>query len=468
MLQRTLLVFFSFFTLTSSLSAQVNPFDSTKYTVQELQEDFNYMRSQIKRRGTVIYLYNTKKQTDQYFDSLYQCIKEPMTAIEFFRLVAPLQAFIKDVHTSVFPGEAIRKSFFENQQLFPIDIEIIDGKVYVQENYSSNPQLNGKQEMISINGVPMDSVIYKCSLMLPRDGYDTGHPISWLNSDFLYYYYFIYGPSEVYQLELKTKEGETQVETIQGMSLKTIWSAIDERYPNMEERNIYTEVNDSLKTVTLTIRSFSDNDLKVNQKGSLKKIVDEQFEIILKTGYSNLIIDVRGNDGGNSGNAKKVLKYLLNSPFKIKQSVRVVKNKEAEALMKRTRPALYGQFERGTYRPHKKRFTGEVYVLVNSGSTSAAGVFASALDRHNRATFIGTEMGGNPIVLGGSLWFNSKKTPNTKIAFMFGDKCSILNNLELNTGHGLIPDIVLENSYESFLLNQDNVMLFALKRISGL
>jgi len=468
MLKRAVIFLLHLITVVPSINAQINTFDTKKYSVAELQEDFNYLRKYIQDKGTVIYLYNTKKETDDYLDSVYKCITEPMTGIEFFRLIAPVQAFFKDVHTSITPGAPIRKTLFENQHLFPLEIELIDQKVFIEENYSSNSNLDHNQEIISINGISMDSIIHKCSLILPREGYDTGHPLFWLNGNFFYYYYFTYGPSETYTLELKTNEGSTtQMETISGINLETFWAIDEERNPVQNELNIYTQVNDSLRTVTLTINTFDNNDIKANHQSSSRKVIDEQFDLILKTGYSNLIIDIRDNDGGKSSNGAQVLRYLLNSPFKIKQSVRVVKNKHQEDLMKRTRPALYGQFERGTYRPHKRRFNGDVYVLMNAGSTSAAVVFAAALDRQNRATFIGTEMGGNPIVMGGGLWDNVKETPNTKISFSFADKCSILNNLELNNGHGLIPDFTIDKSYEDFILDYDRIMLFTLKLIEN-
>jgi hypothetical protein len=465
MLQRTLPIFLYFCAITSSTNAQVSTFSSKKYTIEELQEDFNYMRSQIQNKGTVIYLYNTKKETDQYFDSLYQYIKEPMTDIEFFRFIAPIQAFIKDVHTSITPGSTIRTSFFENQHLFPLYVELIHEKVFIEENLSSNPALNDHQEITSINGIPMETIIHTCSLMLPREGYDTGHPLFWLNKNFSYYYYFMYGSSETYQLELKTKEGLKQMETVQGMSIEAIWEIDDKLNPAAESRNVYTKVNDSLKTVILTINTFDDKVIEANHKASFRKLIRAEFDTILKTGYSNLIIDIRNNDGGNSGDGKKVMKYLLKTPFEMKKSVRVVKNKREEDLMKRTRPALYGQFQRGTYKPHKVGFDGDVYVLVNAGSTSAAVVFAATLDRHNRVTFVGTEMGGNPVVMGGGLWDNVKNTPNTKISFSLGNKLNILDNLELNSGHGLIPDHVVEKSYEDFLAGKDSQMLFTLKLI---
>ena len=467
MLQRTLLVFLYLLVIASPIDAQVNTFGPKEFSVQELQEDFNYLRTQIQRKGTVIYLYNTKKQTDNYLDSMYACLKEPMTAIAFFRFAAPIQAFIKDVHTEVLPGEMIRKSFFENQHLLPLDIELIHQKVFIEEDYSGNPALNDHQEITSINGIPMETIIHTCSLMLPREGYDTGYPLNWLNSDFLYYYYFMYGPSESYQLELKRNDGQVQTETVDGMGINAIWEIMDQLKPSAETRNVYTHVNDSLKTVTLVINSFDDNAIKANHNASFREVIDEQFDIILKTGYPNLIIDVRNNDGGNSGSAKKVLQYLLNCPFELKKSVRVVKNKRRDDLIKRTRPALYGQFQRGTYKPHKVRFDGDLYVLVNSGSTSAAVVFAAALERYNRATFIGTEMGGNPIVMGGALWSPFKSVPNTKIAFAYGDKLNILDNPELNTGHGLIPDHVVEESYADFLEGKDSQLLFTWKLIEN-
>lgn len=456
-----------FIWMSLSVQAQINTFDSKKYSVEELQEDFNYWRTVTQNNGTVIYLYNSKKETDHYLDSVYDCIKEPMTDIEFFRLLAPVQSIFKEVHTQITPSSAIRKSFMENQYLFPLNIEIINNKIYVKDNCSSNSKLNFNQEILSINKISIDSIINKCSLILPSEGYDNRHPLHWLNKSFFYYYYFVYGPSESYTLDLKSNDGTTQIETIQGISIKTFWSMMDRVNPDVNSLNVYSQVDDSLKIVTLTMNTFSDNTIKENHKTSYRKLINEQFDIIQKTGYNNLIIDIRNHDGGNSGNGKKVLKYLLNAPFELKKSVRVVKKKHEEDLLKRTRMALNGQFQRGTYKPHKHLFNGEVYVLVNSGSTSAAVVFAATLDRHNRATFVGTEMGGNPIVMGGGIWDWVKKTPNTKITFSVANKCSILNDLELNTGHGLIPDFIVERSYEDFILDKDTILLFTLKLIEN-
>lgn len=82
------------------------------------------------------------------------------------------------------------------------------------------------------------------------------------------------------------------------------------------------------------INVFDDNIIKVNYNIFFWKIINVEFDIILKIGYLNLIIDVRNNDGGNLSNGKRVLKYLLDFCFVMKRSVWVLKNKCEEDLMK--------------------------------------------------------------------------------------------------------------------------------------
>jgi hypothetical protein len=62
-LQQTIIVLFNVTILVSSVNAQVTTFSTRKYPVEELQEDFNFMRNYVQHKGTVIYLYNTKEQT---------------------------------------------------------------------------------------------------------------------------------------------------------------------------------------------------------------------------------------------------------------------------------------------------------------------------------------------------------------------------------------------------------------------
>lgn len=464
-MQRLLILGFILLGINGSVNAQVSNFDTTKYSIKDLQKDFKYMRSKIQDRGTVVYLYNSKKATDRYLDSMYNCIQKPMTAIEFFRFIAPLQAFVKDVHTSISPSAAIRNSFMNNSYLLPFQVELLEKKMYIETNFSSCDSLNGHPQVLSINGVEIEKIIEKCALNLPRDGWDQGHPLFWLNKNFFYYYYFVYGPSATYTIEVKRPDGTEVSMIVPGMDLKTIWEVEDRLISSPERRNVYHHVIDSMKTVVLTLNTFSDPEIKATHKASFRKLINAEFDTILATGYSNLIIDIRNNDGGNSGDAKKVMRYLLHKPFQMKKSVQVVQNKKQEDLLKRNRTAWYGQFQRGTYRPHKQLFNGKVYMLVNEGSTSAAVVFAATMRRNDAATFIGTEMGGNPIVMGGGIWDNVKEAPNTKITFSYGNKLNILDDLKLNTGRGLIPDFTVEQNYNDFIQNKDTQLLFTLNLI---
>lgn len=96
-----------------------------------------------------------------------------------------------------------------------------------------------------------------------------------------------------------------------------------------------------------------------------------------------------------------------------------------------------------------------MYVLVNLGFILVVVVFVVMLDWYNWVIFIGIEMGGNLIVMGGGFWNNVKDMLNMKMIFMYVDKCLILIDLFLNMGCGLISDYVVEKNYEDFVVVKD-------------
>ena len=103
----------------------------------------------------------------------------------------------------------------------------------------------------------------------------------------------------------------------------------------------------------------------------------------------------------------------------------------------------------GKFNPKKNHFDGNLYVLINGGTSSAAGEFSGMLRAHERAQFIGSETGGNPIVLSGSVVSNLHILPNTKLKGFVGTLCSFNDQIEKNTGYGLLPDYPVQwNSFD--------------------
>src|SRR5688572_26436180 len=102
---------------------------SRKYTVEELKHDIAALRAKYERHNPNLYLYNSKKDLDKYFDSLSNAIVGPMTDMEFYRMLGPITGRIKDAHTSVFPNENCEWWYGNQNYFIPLLITCNSGKI---------------------------------------------------------------------------------------------------------------------------------------------------------------------------------------------------------------------------------------------------------------------------------------------------------------------------------------------------
>ena len=186
---------------------------------------------------------------------------------------------------------------------------------------------------------------------------------------------------------------------------------------------------------------------------------------VLNSNCNYLIIDLRGNDGGQPTNPLYLLRYIMNQPFVFKQELRTLKNKKETDTFKRSRKAIIPDSRVGTFKPFESTFNGEVYLIVDGGATSAAGEFASVIRRYNRGEIVGTETGGNPIILTGFGLGSFKKLPNTKLSLSIGTQTTFMNDHTLDTGFGLIPDEIINPSILDYLNGNDPCTEYVFNKI---
>jgi hypothetical protein len=80
------------------------------------------------------------------------------------------------------------------------------------------------------------------------------------------------------------------------------------------------------------------------------------------------------------------------------------------------------------------------------------------LSKYNQATFLGSESGGNPILLSGNYLKEMRKLPNTKITHYSGFIATIYNDLGLNEGRGLLPNHEVRLTIEDVLNGRDRCL----------
>ena len=228
----------------------------------------------------------------------------------------------------------------------------------------------------------------------------------------------------------------------------------------------------------MTIRTFVPRILK-HFGYDFYRFMEASFKEIADKNISNLIIDLRWNDGGEVLYCKDLLAYLIDKPFQFvnlestsKPRYSFLEYTDKGLYFNYFHPDLWTRDNTGRYllkgnwgkkiEPNGKTFKGGVYVLMNGMSISGSADIAALLHYHKRATFIGEETGGAYYGSNAGDFINLT-LPNTHIRIRIPIRSSIMavSNYPFKE-RGVVPDFELKPKIEDILQKMDKVLDFAI------
>lgn len=179
-----------------------------------------------------------------------------------------------------------------------------------------------------------------------------------------------------------------------------------------------------------------------------EKKIDEIFRSLQERHTSDLIIDLRGNGGGNSNMGDYIFSYLYGRRFRAFSEVDI---KLSPDILARDGPRLgesknarAGQVvaQHGAETLHPRRaafFTGKVWLMVDNGTFSSATDFTAMIRDYQVATIVGYETGGLPTCYGDLFSFTLK---HSEITCFVSHK--LFKSPKPRPGddrHGVLPDV---------------------------
>lgn len=209
------------------------------------------------------------------------------------------------------------------------------------------------------------------------------------------------------------------------------------------------------------------------------------LDLLEKKGYKNLIIDLRGNHGGNPDVEYKLVDALMDEPIKreggyMKVNTQTIKsptlNYPSGTVMFEDYKEIPGR--KGFYKISdpdentpsdtiKALYTGRVYVLINANSASASTEFAGIIKRNARGYVIGRETKTAYHTMNASK-FAEIGLPNSYF------KCHIpmvrivsdeFVSEDFPYGRGVIPHLTIPFTYEEMTNNGEMIYNKALELI---
>ena len=356
------------------------------------------------------------------WDSLYRAtipiVLSTKNDFEYFRELQRFIASLKDGHSNVSWG---RQDLWSSWATIPLLTRFVDGKMIVTTVLNDTLEQRGIKkglEIIKINGTDVHE--YVSTKIKP---YVHSSTEQWLN-------FRAYGREAT-----RGKKSEEIRLTFKDEKNKIFEQSISH---SMSEKKLPAKPLFDFKEIDNHI-GF----LKINAFWGDNYV--ERFDSIYEklAHIDALIIDIRGNEGGNSDYSAYILSHLTSKKFKMSDWSSPL---YIPANASWNYPKEWYSQKSYDYSPveNKTIFNKPIVLLINEGTFSAAEDFCVGFRNMNRGSIIGTPSGGstgNPIgfSLPGGGWVQICTKKDT-----YPDGAEFV-------GIGILPDIEVKETVSSFL-----------------
>lgn len=438
-----------------------------KYSPAELKADYTLFRNILEESHPSLYWYTPKDSMDYFFDQGYARITDSMPEPAFRTLLSYVIAKINCGHTTTRYSKKYSRYLdtLRGGRMFPLTFKLWQDTMVVTTNLNRRDSLLKRGVIIqTINGVPHQRITDTLFQYLATDGYNEVSKYQQLSNRGNYggWYRNVFGLPERFDIGYIDSAGNERQATVSLYDplsdtgrrvfpgIRRLTKKERHRAALLAVRNL--QVDTSLRSGFMTLNSFSRGNL-------LKPFFKQAFKTLRENNIEHLVIDVRGNGGGDAALSTLLTRYLIRQKFKVADSLYAVRRSSRygkhiqnqwvywsimQFLTKKKRDGYYhfGYFERHYFSPRKKNhFDGKVYILTGGNSFSATTLFAGALKGQSNVTIIGEETGG--AAYGNSAWMIPDVTlPHTRVRFRLPKFKLVVNKAQQKDGRGVQPDVL--------------------------
>ena len=472
------------FGLKTTFIPPVNQKPKAILTRAEAIADYRQMASSVKEIYPSLEDFMTEEEYDTFVEEEIAKIPENITLKEFAYLIMNFNRKVHDSHMWFDYGIPLDN----DGTISPVMFARVDDKVRIIVATDEYKAYTGR-EITHINGKHVDTLYME---IVPRTSmiYDVQvesvveQEIASPFTNHLYYK----GDKDAFKAKKATltfSDGEELTvplmefnqNTISQFDMKTMENWFISQYIVYRKGNWETmKSNDS--TACMRLNNF---ELMETEVDSMLVFLD----LLEKKGYKNLIIDLRGNPGGNPDVEYKLVDALMDEPIKregvyMKVNMQTIKS---PTLNYPTGTVMFEDYKeipghKGFYKISdpdentpsdtiKALYTGRVYVLINANSASASTEFAGIMKRNARGYVIGRETKTAYHTMN-ALKFAEIGLPNSHF------KCHIpmvrivsdeFVSEDFPYGRGVIPHLTIPFTYEEMTNNGEMIYNKALELI---
>ncbi|MCB0534763.1 MAG: hypothetical protein H6574_14420 [Lewinellaceae bacterium] len=463
-----------------------NPEDLPKISVQQMRADLRVLQNAFTSMHPGLYRYRQPAEIAPFFAQLESAIQSPVTCLEAYRLFSEAAGWVQCGHTYAnFFNQSglIQQLVFDQPDKLPFCTRIIARRLFIEKNASEHSELTRGLEIRSINGVPFAEILNRLLPLVKADGPNNVKrlddlQLTGLNTfeSFDAYFPLVFPPENSrYTIDLTDlRTGQQFSKTVKAVSRQDRLAILTERYgpppSSLDDLWEFKFLHDSIGY--LRLGTFVTYQMALDWRAFLKNA----FDSMKKRRASQLIIDIRGNEGGMDEVSIELAKYLPGRP--IVREAREIRTRYQKVpadlepyltswdnrfkdLSKETTAVADGYFRveeanAETQIPvNKNAFPGKVYLLTDASNSSATFYLAQLLQKNKLATLVGQPTGGSQRGINGGL-IAFLRLPNSGIEVdipVFGSF-----PLEEKPAGGIVPDVVVEPNLDDVVSGIDTTL----------
>ncbi len=464
-----------------------------KYSPNQLKEDFDMMRKVMEEYHPSLYWYTQKDSMDMIFDHYRNAIKDSMNEQQFgFSVLAPVTTSIRCGHTSFNYSKNYNK-FMRGIRLpqFPLYLKIWGDTMIVTGNLNRKDSVIKRGMLVNtIDGKSASDLSRIMFRYLPTDGYSDNLNYLRLSSSFPYYHRNIFGISKAYTIGYTDSlgvKGYTAVPLFDPYADTAKRKKPEEARQKREKPSKKERMEDGRSFRFDTARNAGIMVVSTFEDGyRLHKFYRQSFRTLRKNKADNLVIDIRNNGGGKVNHFTILARYLRKTPFKVADTAFALhkgfgsyrKNFQGTFIngialtlfTSRKKDGLYhfNYWENHHFKPKKKNFySGNIYMLINGPTFSAATLFAHAMKGQENVLLLGEEAGGGNYGNNGLIIPNFS-LPNTGMRVRMPLFRLVQHNPGPKDGRGVLPDIYIPPTSTAVRQLVDRKMQVALEMMKPL
>lgn len=389
---------------------------------KEIIEDILFMDSIIRTIHPEPFHYTPLQKYDSLKAEVLSDLPDSLSLEKIYLLTAPILASLKDGHSMMLtPYDPLVNYLKANGKVFPLDIYLSNGKIFVKSDYYQNKSFDTNTELISINNMNAASLLSTVLKLFPIELYDNLFYKS-IERDFYALLFYITSLKDE-NIEICLKDSVT-TEVYKTKLIPYALYNSNKNKANSKESEYSYHFSEDKNKVYVKLMNFLPS-------SNYYSFIDSLFTDLDNHSVNDMTIDIRGNSGGSSNAVDTLVSYLYADCYKLYSNVylkisdavknkylqkdsilyAVIKDKQIGNMMPET--IVYSCPNRKT-----KVYNGKIQILVDERTYSGASSFANLMNELGRGTLSGT-IGGNNTYFGDFLIF---ELPHTKLRFTVSTK----------------------------------------------